>query len=282
MKWAVFNQKGGVGKTSIACNLAATFARKGRKVLVVDLDSQCNSSHYLLGSSMEQVTNTIADFFSSTLSFKLFKNSLIDAIYETPYEGLSVVPSDPDLKDLQPKLEGRYKIFKLGEAIDAVAEKLGYDDVFFDTPPALNFYSMSSLIAAERVLIPFDCDAFSADAILNVMDVVDEVSSDHRPNLSVHGVIINQFQAQAKLPKQTIDALLSDGLAVLTPYLSSSVVMRESHSAGVPLPFYRSTHKLTQEFSRLADSLIEAEKALLGEKKKPARKKAAKETSKES
>ena len=257
MKWAVFNQKGGVGKTSITCNLAASFAKAGRKVLVIDLDAQCNSSRYLLGETYDKVELTVADFFSSSLSFKLFKNSLQDAIYETSYDKLSVVPADRELKELQPKLEGRYKIFKLSEAIDNIVETQGFDDVFFDTPPAMNFYTMSALMAADRVLIPFDCDAFSADAILAVMDVVDEVASDHRPNLDIEGIVINQFQSSAKLPRMTIENLLSQGFKVLSPYLSSSIIMRESHGVGTPLPYYKPAHKLTNEFKQLAKSLIE-------------------------
>ncbi len=256
MKRAVFNQKGGVGKTSITCNLAAAMAKLGRKTLVVDLDAQANTSKYLLGDRMERVQATIVDFFNSTLSFRLFQDSLMDTIYETEYPGLFVIPAADALKELQPKLEGRYKIFKLGEAIDVAREKLGFDEVFFDTPPALNFYSMSSLLAADRVLIPFDCDAFSEDAVQQVMVAVDEVSSDHRPDLKVEGVVINHFQAQAKLPKTTIERLLAKGYPVLEPYLTSSVIMRESHSEGTPLPFYRPAHKLTQEFMSLAEQLI--------------------------
>lgn len=260
MKRAVFNQKGGVGKTSITCNLAAAFAKAGRKVLVVDLDSQANSSKYLLGARMERVNNTVADFFNSTLSFRLFQESLMDTIYESEYPNLYVIPSSEALKELQPKLEGRYKIFKLGEAIDVAIEKMGFDDVFFDTPPSLNFYSMSSLLAADRVLIPFDCDAFSEDAIHQVMQAVQEVASDHRPELQVEGIIINHYQSQAKVPKAGIDRLEQHGFTILKPFLSSSVVMRESHSAGVPLPFFRPSHKLSLEFSGLAQELIGRDK----------------------
>ncbi|HYX39027.1 MAG TPA: ParA family protein [Oligoflexus sp.] len=261
MKRAVFNQKGGVGKTSITCNLAAAFAKAGRKVLVVDLDSQANSSKYLLGPRLERVTNTVADFFNSTLSFRLFQESLMDTIYETEYPGLYVIPASEQLKEMQPKLEGRYKIFKLGEAIDVAIEKMGFDDVFYDTPPALNFYSMSSLLAADRVLIPFDCDAFSEDAIHQVTQAVQEVASDHRPELQVEGIIVNHYQAQAKVPKAGIDRLQQQGFTILEPFLSSSVVMRESHSAGVPLPFFRPSHKLSLEFAGLAHQLIDSGKA---------------------
>ncbi|MES2743889.1 MAG: ParA family protein [Bdellovibrionota bacterium] len=256
MKRAVFNQKGGVGKTSITCNLAAAMAKLGRKTLVIDLDSQANTSKYLLGDRMERVQATIVDFFNSTLSFRLFSDSLMDTIYETEYPGLFVIPASDALKELQPKLEGRYKIFKLSEAVDVAREKLGFDEVFFDTPPALNFYSMSAMLAADRVLIPFDCDAFSEDAVQQVMVAVDEIRADHRPELSVEGVVINHFQSQAKLPITTIERLIAKGFPVIEPYLTSSVIMRESHSEGTPLPFYRPGHKLTQEFMTLAQKLI--------------------------
>lgn len=257
MKRAIFNQKGGVGKTSITCNLAASFAKLGRKVLVVDLDSQANSSKYLMGNRMDQVKGTVADFFASTLSFRLFSESLMDTIYESEHQGLFVIPASEQLKELQPKLEGRYKIFKLSEAIDVAKDKLGFDDILFDTPPALNFYSMSSLLAADRVLIPFDCDAFSEDAVEQVMIAVNEVANDHRPDLAVEGVIVNHYQNQAKLHKTTIERLRTKGLPILEPYLTTSVVMRESHSAGTPLPFFKPSHKLSQEFLALARSLIE-------------------------
>ncbi|SME93297.1 ParA family protein [Pseudobacteriovorax antillogorgiicola] len=256
MKRVIFNQKGGVGKTSITCNLAAAFAKSGKKTLVVDLDSQANCSKYLLGDRMETISHTVSDFFASTLSFRLFQDSLQETIYPTDYDNLYTIPSDDSLKELQPKLEGRYKIFKLGEAIDVAVEKLGFDEVLFDTPPALNFYSMSALMAVDAVLIPFDCDAFSADAILQVMEAVEEVRADHRPNLEVEGIIINHFQAQAKLPQQIIESLIEQELKILQPYLSSSVVMRESHSAGIPLPFYKSNHKLSKDFMGLAEALM--------------------------
>ena len=257
MKRSIFNQKGGVGKTSITCNLAAAFAKSGRKVLVVDLDSQFNATQYLLGNLAKEVTHTVADFFESTLSFKLFGDSLKQALYKTSFDNLWIIPAERSLAELQPKLEGRYKIFKLRDAVDTLVKDLSIDDVFFDTPPALNFYSMSALMASDRVLIPFDCDAFSGEALAHVMDVIEEVAADHQPNLRAEGVIINHYQTQAKLPGEAIELLKSKGYPVLSPYLSTSIIMRESHAAHVPLVHYKPRHKLSEEFNDLATKLIE-------------------------
>jgi chromosome partitioning protein len=274
MQRAVFNQKGGVGKTSITCNLAAAFAKAGRRVLVVDLDAQANASQYLLGDAITEVTKTVADFFESTLSFKLFKETLREAVYPTPWAGLSVVAADKSLGELQPKLEGRYKIFKLREAIAGLTQDLGITDVFYHTPPALNFYAMSALIASDRVLIPFDCDAFSAEALATVMDVIQEVASDHQPQLQAEGVIINHFQAGAKVPQAAIDRLIAQSFPVLTPYLSGSVVMRESHGAHAPLAFFKPKHKLAEEYAALAARLMAADATTTPTAPSPARERA--------
>ena len=190
-----------------------------------------------------------------------FKNNLNDAVYRTPFDNLWIVPAERSLSELQPKLEGRYKIFKLREAVDELMSEHGFEEVFFDTPPALNFYSMSALMASDRVLIPFDCDAFSAEALLQVMDVINEVAADHQPDLKAEGVVINHFQAQAKLPTAAIDALVKQGFNILKPYLSSSIGMRESHAVNIPMVFHKPKHKLSQEFTALALGLLKAKGA---------------------
>lgn len=268
MQRVVFNQKGGVGKTSITCNLAAALASSGKKTLVVDLDSQANASHYLLGKRLKTVTATIYDFYASTLSINPFKTELSESLYRTDFENLYVIPASQELSELQPKLESRYKVFKLKQALEQLIEEKGFDEVLFDTPPALNFYSMSALMAAERVLVPFDCDAFSATALDLVQETVDEITADHNHELRIEGVVINHFQAQAKLPTQSINELVSAGFQVLQPYLSSSIIMRESHAVQVPLAYYKPNHKLSKEFKKLAEYLgrSDASEIQLGDK----------------
>ena len=246
MRRVVFNQKGGVGKSSIACNLAAVSAAEGHRTLLIDLDAQGNSTHYLTGLTGDEVPTGIADFFKQTLSSGPFaKKGKVD-IYETPFDNLHVVTATAELADLQPKLEAKHKINKLRKLLDELAED--YERIYLDTPPALNFYTVSALIGADRVLIPFDCDSFSRQALYGLLQEIEELKEDHNEDLEVEGIVVNQFQPRAALPQQLLDELIAEGLPVLPVILMSSVKMRESHQACKPLIFLDPRHKLSQQF----------------------------------
>lgn len=251
MRWVIFNQKGGVGKTTITCNLAAISAVSGKKTLVVDLDIQGNSTHYLTGQKFSDPDATIAGYFRETLSLNPFakpEGGVAHAIHQTPYPNLYVLPSHPELDALQSRLESRYKIFKLRELLDKLNE---FDLIYLDTPPVLNFYSRSALIAGHQCLIPFDCDAFSRDALASLMHAVDEVRADHNPLLRIKGIVVNQYQGRAKLPQQQVDQLIGEGHPVLEAKISPSIRVRESHTVSKPMIYFDSGHKLTEEFKNL-------------------------------
>ena len=253
MRRVVFNQKGGVGKSSIACNLAAVSASQGYRTLLIDLDAQANSTQYLTGLTGEDIPMGIADFFKHTLSSVPFsKKNQVD-IYETPFDNLHVVTATAELADLQPKLEAKHKINKLRKLLDGLDED--YERIYLDTPPALNFYAVSALIAADRVLIPFDCDSFSRQALYGLLREIDELKEDHNEGLEVEGIIVNQFQSRASLPQRILDELIAEGLPLLPVYLSSSVQMRESHEASKPLIYLDPRHKLSLQFVQLHDLL---------------------------
>jgi chromosome partitioning protein len=257
MRRVVFNQKGGVGKSSIACNLAAVSANEGYRTLLIDLDAQANSTQYLTGLTGEDIPMGIADFFKQSLSSGPFsKKNKVD-IYETPFDNLHVVTATAELADLQPKLEAKHKINKLRKLLDELDED--YERIYIDTPPALNFYAVSALIAADRVLIPFDCDSFSRQALYGLLAEIEDLKEDHNEDLMVEGIVVNQFQSRASLPQQMLDELLAEGLPVLPVYLGSSVKMRESHHASLPLIHLEPRHKLTQQFVELHDLLERSE-----------------------
>ncbi|WP_312932111.1 ParA family protein [Pseudomonas sp.] len=252
MRRVVFNQKGGVGKSSIACNLAAVSAHEGYRTLLIDLDAQANSTQYLTGLTGDDIPTGIAEFFKQSLSNGMAKKNKVD-IYQTPFDNLHLITATAELADLQPKLEAKHKINKLRKLLDVLNED--YERIYIDTPPALNFYAVSALIAAQRVLIPFDCDSFSRQALYGLLAEIEELKEDHNPELTVEGIVVNQFQSRASLPQQMLDELIADGLPVLPVYLASSVKMRESHHANLPLVHLDPKHKLSQQFVALHDVL---------------------------
>ncbi len=264
----VFNKKGGVGKTTITCNLAAMSAVAGKKTLVVDLDPQANATQYLLSELYDDTCSsgrTIMDFFKTSLDstsafgfspFFQHLNKIEDKpgsfIHETVFDNLFIIPSHPDLYEIETQLVNKHKIYKLKELIESFSE---FDAVYIDTPPAMNFFSLSALIASSHCLIPFDCDTFSKDAIFDVGQHISDIQNDHNSDLVIEGVVVNQFMARANHPKQIVSGLIEEGVPVLSTKLSSSVKIRESHHSSIPLVFLSPEHKLTLEFQALYDEI---------------------------
>jgi chromosome partitioning protein len=242
-----------VGKSTITCNLAAISASQGLRTLVIDLDPQGNSTSYLLGSGATDDTVNVGDFFEFCLGYSFKPLVAADYVVATPFEGLSLMASNPELNELQTKLESRQKIFKLREALQQLADD--FDQIYIDTPPALNFYTRSALIGASGCLIPFDCDDFSRKALYTLMDNVQEIRADHNPALVVKGIVVNQFQPRANLPQRMVSELIAEGLPVLQPYLPSSVRIRESHELSMPMVYLDPQHKLTLALVELHDAI---------------------------
>ena len=139
-------------------------------------------------------------------------------------------------------------MFKLRELLLWLSE---YDEIFLNTPPAWDFYTRSALIASERCLIPFDCDAFSRQVLYTLLQQVCEISLDHNQQLEVDGIAANQFQPRVRLPPQLLEEMLAEKLPALETKLSSSIKIRESHQHCKLLVFMDSQHKMIREFRNL-------------------------------
>ena len=266
MRRVIFNQKGGVGKSSISCNLAAVSASIGYKTLLVDLDVQGNSSYYLgvdthSDAAKASIKGTVAELLKQTSGgFFGSKRDVSEFVFPTAFENLHLMPSNPALEVLEKELESKYKIYKLRDALEELSQV--YDRIYIDTPPNFNFYSKSALIAADSVLIPFNCDTFSKTALYNLLENIVELQEDHNPKLRINGIVVNQFNGQARLPTELIQVLRDEQLPVLDTYLSASIKMKESQKEQRPLVYYAPSHKLTEQFRELFDLIEDTAEAL--------------------
>lgn len=283
----IFNQKGGVGKSSIAVNLASISASQGYRTLLIDLDPQCNSTQYLLGNKLAQLANSqnngqvnsqiitpnIETFFAQTLQSSapattmLFtfpfsamlptgqgdKTGLAECVHATDFDNLAVIPASPVLGEILHQLENKHKIMKLKEGLASLVGE--FDRVYIDTPPAFNFFTLSALIAGDRVIVPFDCDIFSKRALQTLVENILETRQDHNPHLTIEGIVVNQYDPRANLPKQVVQTLIDEGYPVFEAKLNPSVMMKESHHANLPLIYLNPKHKLTQQFIALYQEL---------------------------
>ena len=253
----VFNQKGGVGKTTIAVNLAAESALRGNRTLLVDSDPQANATSYLLGHDAVPA-RTIAHFYESCLGINLFRQSLSEYVTSaTGVENLHLVAGERALEELRTKLENKYKIFKLRDGL----KNSTYEEIWFDPPPANDFFSLSCLAAAQELILPIDCDAFSLRAAEDVMHTFEEVKADLNPGLRLVGALVNQFQKSTNHAQLMVDALGKLGIPVLVPYLPQSVRVRESHSAATPLVIHDPRHPVSRAFGAIYDNLEGSEDA---------------------
>jgi chromosome partitioning protein len=170
-------------------------------------------------------------------------------VHKTPFENLFVIPSNPELREIEHLLESKHKIYKLSGTLKELSDS--FDAIYIDTPPAFIFYTLSAMIAAQRCLIPFDCDAFSRRALYTLLENFSETKSDHNADLAVEGIVVNQSQPRASLPAKLVEELRAEGLPIVNSHLSSSVIMKESHDKSLPLIHLSPRHKLTEEYLAL-------------------------------
>lgn len=217
---AIANQKGGVGKTTTAVNLAAAFAQKGRRVLLLDLDPQGNSSISFLEQS---------SIYASAYDMMVDGESDFSGyIYETPIEGLSIIPSKINLAKLESKLVGDFDApFRLKDRLGNLREQ--FDAIFIDTPPTLGLITVNALVAATHVLIPIQSSYFALEGTDDLLETIEKVKARPNPDLRVLGVVVTLFDKRTTLAREVYEQIRNVfGTQMFETVITKSVRLEEA------------------------------------------------------
>lgn len=217
---AIANQKGGVGKTTTAINLAGGFAMRGKRVLLFDLDPQGNSSISFIDP--RNVTATSFEFIMGNGS------GYQDSIYNTSTIGLDIVPARISLAKFESKLAGDFDApFRLKDRLEIV--KNNYDVILIDTPPTLGLITVNALVAASHVLIPIQSSYFALEGTDDLLETIEKVRARPNPNLQLLGVIVTMHDKRTTLSREVSEQIRSVfGTKMFETVISKSVRLEES------------------------------------------------------
>lgn len=247
---AIFNQKGGVGKTTTNINLGACLALKGKKVLMIDIDPQGNTTSGI-GIRKRVLKETIYD---------VLVDDTIDinkVILPTRTENLFILPASVDLAGAEVELaslEGREG--RLKKAVDSVRDK--YDYILIDCPPSLGILTLNSLTAVDSVLIPIQCEFYALEGVSQLISTIELVKKNLNPNLYIEGVVLSMFDGRTNLSQQVVAEVKKFfGEAMYNTIIPRNVRLAEAPSYGLPIITYdpaaigaRAYQEFTTEFMK--------------------------------
>lgn len=246
---AFANQKGGVGKTTSAINIAASLGIKNKRVLLIDFDPQGSSSSGV-GILKAQTKQTIYDVL-------IGRSKVQDVIMKTEYKNLDVIPSGVDLAAAELELaEFKNRQNRLRDAISEIKENYQY--IIIDCPPSLGMLTVNALTAADGVIIPMQCEYFALEGLSQMLMTVKQIKKLYNPSLSLTGILITMYNGRLNLSIQVMEELkkhYEDKLFSVT--IPRSVRLSEAPSYGMPIHYYDKRNKGAIHYGKIAKEIME-------------------------
>ncbi len=249
---AIANQKGGVGKTTTAVNLAASLGARGKKVLLIDADPQGNTTS---GYGIEK-----RGLAHTTYTVLLGQSSAKEAVIETAFQNVSVLPAGIDLAAAELELSEMDKRYaRLRVALAPVKD--AYDYVLIDCPPSLGLITINSLCAAHSLLVPIQCEYYALEGLSQLMASVRQIKRLYNETLELEGVLLTMFDNRLNLTRQVVEEVKKffPGKVFATP-IPRAVRLSEAPGFGKPVLYYDKSSKGADAYLSVADELIKKNK----------------------
>jgi len=247
---SVANQKGGVGKTTTSINLSACLAEKGKKVLLIDIDPQGNSTRGL-GLDKKNLDSTIYELLIGDDKFE-------DVLIKDVFENLDIIPADVELAGAEVELIGvKESNYILKGELKTIKDN--YDFVIIDCPPSLSILTINALCASDTVLVPIQCEFFALEGLSQLMYTINLVRKRLNPYLDIEGIVFTMYDARTNLSLQVVEEVKKELIHtnIYGSIIPRNVRLGEAPSYGLPINHYDPKSKGTESYRRLAVEVIE-------------------------